>query len=510
MPRQRPSHPVLSSRVAAAEEGADYSGLRVNYRGAFHARRRQPTLAELQPHTLFLGATGCGKTTAVKLHMRSVLPIEDERFSMRFRSLIYDPKSDMLPYLGDIGFDPDTSVILTNPFDKRSACWDIAADVSTDADARSFAEVVVHDHPGQEFWQTSAKDIVTSTISGLNQRSPGAWDLRDLVLVIDTPALLAQVLKRTAHGKGVLRDYINTDKRLSGSIRATVRSNLEPYRLIAALWDHAHYSFSFSKWSTGAGCILIGDHYKYHRAMKRVNNLLVRYAIDSVMDRPGEEHRDLTWLYLDELKNAGRFPNFGTMLTQGRSKGIRAVLAAQGLSTLQATFPEAQEKEVVNNCGNKCIMQLGSDEDASWAERLFSTTERERISHTIPDDPADRRRSSKTFTHQRESLLEAKTFLTMPSANTHGRAIAAYYHEPGGVFSQTTVPGEEVIASLGANEESGIEPYSPRPPEQVTLREFDDRDLRHLGLTLVPDDEQAVDDGHPSETGFRMPPPVAQ
>ena len=79
--------------------------------------------------------------------MRSVLPIDDNRYSMRYRSLVYDPKSDMLPYLGDIGFDPERSVILTNPFDSRSACWDISADVATDADARSFAEVVIHDHP---------------------------------------------------------------------------------------------------------------------------------------------------------------------------------------------------------------------------------------------------------------------------------------------------------------------------------------------------------------------------
>lgn len=525
MPRSQPPHPVLSTRTSASHPESDYSGLRVRYRGAFTEGSYMPTLSELAPHTLFLGATGCGKTTAIKLHMASVLPPPNKRFSMRFRSLVYDPKTDLLSFFGELGFHPNETLILTNPFDRRSSAWDVARDVATVADARSFAEVVIQDHPGQEFWQTAARDVVASAVIGLNKTTPGGWDLRDLVLVLDHPNLLKQVLRRTPAGLGVLRDYLEVDPRLAGSIRATVRSNTEPYHLIAALWDHATYSFSFEEWRRTAGLVLIGDHYKHSRAMKRVNNLLVRYAIDTVMDQPGEVRGDITWLYLDELKNAGNFPNFGTMMTQGRSKGIRAVLAVQGLSTLQATFPENEEKEVINNCGNKCVMQLGSEEDAAWAERLFSTTTRKKVSETTPNSSQQGDAGSRTVSENKESLLEAKEFLTMPSASNTGRSITAYYHEPGGLYSTNTVAGHDVNKALESTTARSAEvlgashrlaDFVARGADEMVLRPFGREDYIHLQLT-PPEDEppkpdggagQQVDEPPPPTKGrFKMPPP---
>lgn len=527
MPRSQPPHPVLSTRTSAGHPQSDYSGLRVRYRGAFTEGSFMPTLSELAPHTLFLGATGCGKTTAIKLHMASVLPPPSNRFSMRFRSLVYDPKTDLLSFFGELGFHPAQTLILTNPFDKRSSAWDIARDVATVADARSFAEVVVQDHQGQEFWQTAARDIIASVVIGLNHTTPGRWDLRDLVLVLDHPALLEQVLKRTPAGLGVLRDYLTGDERLTSSLRATVRSNIEPYHLIAALWDHAECSFSFEEWTRTAGIVLIGDHYKHSRAMKRVNNLLVRYAIDTVMDQPGEVRGDTTWLYLDELKNAGSFPNFGTMMTQGRSKGIRAVLAAQGLSTLQATFPENEEKEVINNCGNKCVMQLGSEEDAAWAERLFSTTTRSKVTVSTPNRGQQADGGSTSVAQHKESLLDARDFLTMPSASNTGRSITAYYHEPGGLYSTNTVEGGDVNEALehatsqsasvlgGAHQ---LADFVPRASDEMVLRPFRKADYDHLSLRPPEEKQEPPDDGavSPNPEGpqapgpsltFKMPPP---
>lgn len=498
MPRLPPPHPVLSSRVAAAEPGIDFRKLDINYLGAFNDRWDRHKLQELSPHYLFMGATGSGKTTAMKLHMYSVFPHQDPRFSMRYRGLIYDPKSDLLSFLVRMGFTPDESVILTNPFDRRSASWNIASDITSDADAQAFAEILVQDHPGQEFWQTSARDIISSLVSGLNAepQTRENWDLRDLVLIAGRQNLLLQVLKRTDQGRGALNDYFKGDKRLSGSIRATLRANLAPYRLIAAVWAHAKHSFTFKQWSRGAGIVLIGDHYKYRDPMRRVNNLLVRYAIDNVMDRPGVEEQDLSWFYLDELKNAGKFPNFGTMLTQGRSKGVRCVLAAQGLSTLQASFPEHEDKEVINNCGNKCIMQLGSDEDARWAERLFSTVTRVKESRTRPIDQPDR--GTKTTHEEKEPRLEAKDFLELPSAMNTGGSIHAYYHAPQGFYHTKAVPGDEITASMPSPLSSPVVDFLPRPEEQFTLRPFARADYDHLKL-----DPKADSDDKDSDEEFK-------
>lgn len=507
---------VNGKHVTPPSPAKQLQRLRVNYYGAVQdsPSEMRPHLRDLSPHTIFMGATGSGKTLAMKLHMASVLPPSIPEYAMNFRSLVYDAKTDLLPFFAAMGFNHREHIILTNPFDDRSASWDICEDVDNTADAQSFADIIIQEGTGDVFWFAAAREMVSAAIDGLNSRPEGRakrphWTLRHLVHVLDDPELLRQVLVRTEKGRGVAADYLETEVRLRSSLRATLRSHITPYRLIAALWDHADFSFSFKPWVQGGGMLLIGDHYKYKEAMVRANNMLVRYAIDTLMDRHDEDlEHDLTWLYLDELKNAGKFPNFGTMLTQGRSKGIRSVLAAQGLSTLKATFNENEEQEVLNNCGNKAIMQLGSDEDAKWAERLFSTVERVKVSRTIQNDP--KQEGSRTLTPQKEARVDAAAFLELPSASDNRGAITAYYHGRGGISSLSRVSSESLKAALPRLPDDVKPPdeLSPRPKTAYELRRLGPKDFEHLAL--VPSNPQSTSsqptnpEGAPSS--FRLPP----
>jgi len=497
-------------RVQPPSPAEQLQHLRVNYLGAVRtdAHTIQPELHTLAPHTLFMGATGSGKTLAMKLHMASVLPPSLPDYAMNFRSLVYDAKTDLLPFMHRLGFNATDHIILTNPFDRRSAAWDLCTDIDNSADSQAFADIFVQEGTGDAFWQVAAREMVAATIDGLNTPPEGVpkrphWTLRHLVLVMDDPHLLGQVLDRTPKGRGVRRDYLDAeDDRLKASLNATLRSHVTPYRLVAALWDRSKHAFSMKAWSEGGGMLLIGDHYKYKEAMVRVNNVLVRYAIDTLMDRVGEEKHDLTWLYLDELKNAGRFPNFGTMLTQGRSKGVCSVLAAQGLSTLKATFNENEEQEVLNNCGNKCIMQLGSDEDAKWAERLFSTVETVKVSQTVHNDP--RMEGSRTLTPEKEARVDAAAFLSLPSASDQEGAVTAYYHGRGGLSSLSKIESKDVRRALpppalGSKPPAELE---PRSKLVYDLRPLLIPDFEHLGLT--PPEGDRSHRSHPNE--FVLPP----
>ena len=528
--RPKPEHPAIRLPVASRDPDAWKLGdLRVTYRGAVaQSTLTKPwRLRDLAPHTLIMGATGSGKTVAMKLHMWSVLrPVREQGangrresgFATNFRTLVYDAKTDLVPFFAHMGFSTDEHVILTNPFDARSASWDIARDVSNSADSQAFADIAILRQGGDAFWEISARDMLSAAIDGLNSVHPGEskarhWDLRHLITVMDRPELLKQVLVRTGKGRGIVRDYINTVDRLALSIRATLRASLSPYRLIAALWDRAKYSFSLKRWSEGGGVLLIGDHYKYRHSRVRVNNMLVRDAIDTLMDRHDQNEHDLTWLYLDELKNAGKFPNFGTMLTQGRSKGIRSVLAAQGLSTLKATFEEAEVEEVLNNCGEKAIMQLGTAEDADWAERLFSMHTVTKISRTVPRQSPNE--GSETFHDDRQPRVFAREFLELDSASDNDGGLHAFYHWRGkdGVSCNrlhSTSVDQGMPDPLG---ERPVPPeFAPRGPEEFEIREFGPEDYDHLGLHPPEDDDGfggPPGGSHPpapEESRFKLPP----
>ena len=515
MDAQQDEHGRMVRRASPAEQ---LRKLRLNYFGTVERPSPEnggeppicPELHALAPHTLYLGTTGSGKTLAMKLHMASVLPPRiPEDYAMSFRSLVYDAKTDLLPFVARMGFNPEQHVILTNPFDTRSAAWDIFEDVDNPAASQAFADILCEDQSADAFWTVAAREMVSACVDGLNAHTDANgrrkyWSLRHLVSVLDDYALLAQILDRTPKGKGVARDYMGATAKLSDSLKATLRSHVSPYRLIAALWDRATVSFSMKRWVGGGGMLLIGDHYRYKETMVRVNNLLVRYAIDCLMDRTGPHlEEDLTWLYLDELKNAGRFPNFGTMLTQGRSKGIRAVLAAQGLSTLKLTFRENEDQEVINNCGNKCIMQLASDEDARWAERLYSTIERTKISRSIPDDA--RELGSRTFTTASEPYIHAREFMQLPSANDLGGQLSAFYHATGAVVSYTEVPAHIVDSRMPrpASARSAPVEFDARKPDTYSLRPLEQEDYIQLGLMPSGADSTPPDEGEE----FRLPTP---
>lgn len=522
----RPSHPATACSLAvdiAPLEGRltiDYPrNVNSSKRGEFQC----PRLGQLGQHTLFMGATGSGKTTALKLHIKSALcpiparsgfgnVVQQAPYAMNFRALIYDAKTDLVPFLAGIGFDLERHVILTNPFDSRSVAWDVSADVDSYPAGETFAEILVQSHKGSDspFWQTACRDIVASAIHGLNQKQDGRrvrWTFRHLTEVLLDHDHLRTVLERTDNGRSCLRYYLDADAHeMRDGIWATLRNNIKPHRLAAAAWHKSSQSFSFRDWERGGGIVLIGDDYENEEAASRVNNLLVRYAIRTALGHPGEVHHTTTWFYLDELKRAGRFPAFSTMLTQGRSKGIRAVLTAQGLSTFTAAFEESDIPEVLNNCAEKCIMQLSEPDDAEWAERLFSSTRRMSVSTTRS---AEDNKHSYTSSVQEEPKLVARKFYELKSAQDTERGLDAYFHMRGGEHAHTTVHSAWVNRRLARVSPARTTPeaFAKRcsedfVPEPLTLPE-----QHYLGLRAVPPSLEATVQGAAGARSFRLPPP---
>lgn len=473
----------------------------------------RPRLDNLQPHFLIQGMTGSGKTTVMKMLMHSVLPDQlakpGECYDLMYRSLIYDAKNDLLPFLYRMGLSEEREIILTNPFDCRSSAWDVAADVTNPADAESFAAIVVtadQSNPDQ-FWEFAAREIVAGSVRGLIAAAPGRWDLRDLVHVTADDYLLGQILEKSNAGHRAAARYLQGDKRLGGSVLATLQRHLAPYRLIAALWERASSAFSFRRWRSGTGVVLVGNHYRHSDAIARVNNLLVRSAVEAVMDVPGEVEDDLTFFFLDELRYAGRFPGFAQLLNQGRSKGARVVLAVQGMSGLKLVFGENGAGEVANACGNKCILQLADPQDAEWANRLFSTAIGPQMSFTYsPDGKVSVNKSSHEV-----SVIPAADFMKLPNAQDHGGAITGYFHHPGGYFLGGHITAKQVDLAMPPKiTQSDHLPYAfiPRSELDYELSPFGQEDFDRLSIVAESEERKTPPRGSGRRAPFVMPQPL--
>lgn len=522
-----PPHPALSASLAVDHQPIE--GLPVTYlrNGTPGRTFSHPRLSDLGHHTLFMGTTGSGKTTALKLHLKSVLcPVRatlpsgesygSPPWAMNFRALLYDPKRDLLPFLGSLGFSLDEHVIITNPFDARASAWDVAADADTFTAADTFAEILVPPSEGGEspFWHDASRSLVANAIHGLNEwcdSRADRWTFRHLTEVLSSPEHLRTVLHRTSSGRGSYDEYIDAaGDGMTSSVVATLRTIVAPHRFAAAGWDNAEHSFSFRKWARGGGVLVLGDDYLNEEKAQHINNLLVRYAFRSALAVPGEILHTTTWFYLDEMRRAGRFPGFGNMLTQSRSKGVRAVLAAQGLSTLQAALPEHEVAEVINNCAEKCVMQLGSPEDAEWAERLFATAERVRTSRT--ESGREPGLPSYTYSTEEQPRIRARDFYALAAAHQTERGLDCYCHRPGGDYDRTTRPGSWVAKMLEPVVRGPLPPaFVERPPSEFAPRELSESEVSLLGLSSYAPAAEPVSEA-PTTTSlgaraFRLPPP---
>lgn len=487
MRRRIHSYIELSSR--AQMDPRSLFGLPVNWTAQVGPKAaRPPRLQRLQPHYLIQGMTGSGKTTVMKMLMHSVLPDSlappGDRYDLKYRSLIYDAKNDLLPFLRRMGLSEAREIILTNPFDQRSCAWNVAADITTVADAESFAGIIVtaDESSTDRFWEFAAREIVSGVVSGLITVAPENWDLRDMVHVTTDDHLLTQILSKSRAGEVAASRYLRTDSRLSGSVLATLQRHVAPYRLIAALWERAERVFSLRQWRAGTGVLLVGNHYRHTDAISRVNNLLVRTAIEVVMDVADEIEDDLSFFFLDELRYAGRFPGFGQLLNQGRSKGARAVLAVQGMSGLKLVFGENGAGEVANACGNKCILQLADPQDAEWASRLFSTATGPLISTTHQPDG----KVSFTFSEKDVDVFPSREFMKLPNAQDHAGAITGYYHHPGGYYMPGHIPADSVDAAMPPPASAGVPKvpaFIPRPKEEYELTPLGAEDFERLSLS---------------------------
>ena len=112
-----------------------------------------PPLDETK-HFKLIGTTGTGKSTAIRELLAGALKRAD-------RAVIADPDAG---YLADF-YDPKRGDIILNPFDKRSARWDLFAEIETPYDVDQLSRALIPEHEGGgagREWRAYARTFFTA------------------------------------------------------------------------------------------------------------------------------------------------------------------------------------------------------------------------------------------------------------------------------------------------------------------------------------------------------------
>ena len=325
-------------------------------------------------HWLIWGSVGAGKTQTM-LHL--ILAAIERGDGV----LVLDVKGDMTATLPG---DP----YLIAPQDQRSMVWDVARDCRTKQDARELATRLIPDSQ-DPMWADAAREVVVVCVASLQATKGDQWTWRDLH-EIGTASVESLLVMAKTHHVDAVRLLQNPDNRTTQGVLSTFQAHMHVVAALAETWTSTSSTrFSISEWlhqPTPYRPVILQHDPRYPSLSNVwIGGMLALLA--SAVGSPSlqESRKRRIWIFADEFPQLPRLGNFSTFLDLGRSKGVIAVICAQDLSQLRATYGRDRTDAWVGMIGTKIITRINAGRGAEEASQLIGDQdiEREERSDTL-------------------------------------------------------------------------------------------------------------------------------
>ena len=318
-------------------------------------------------HWLIWGSVGAGKTQTM-LHLVLAALVRGDSV------LVIDVKGDMTATL------PGTPLLIA-PHDRRTLIWDVARDCRNKQDARELAARIIpasHD----PMWSDAAREILIVCVSTLQATKGEHWTWRDLHEIGTSSAdSLLEMARR--HHRDAVRLLESPDSRTTQSVLSTFQTHMNVVASLADAWrDDANGRFAVSDWlhAPTPHRPVILQHDSRHPELSSIWIGGVLGLLASHVGSPSlaESRTRRIWIFADEFPQLPRLDHFSTFLDLGRSKGVVAVICAQDLAQLRATYGRERADAWVGMIGTKIITRLNAGRGAEEASQLIGEQEIER------------------------------------------------------------------------------------------------------------------------------------
>lgn len=299
--------------------------------------------------------------------------IEDSEKGDGHRALIYDAKGDIISLLHGMGLS--SRIVILNPFDTRSAAWDMASDIDSPAAARQLATILIPEdkNASQPFFASAARDLLTNVIMVFIKLKPGEWTFRDVILAMKSKDRLINLLKKTPETEDLVSAFFE-DKRTSDNIMSEIKTRIAPFETVASVWNYSKDKISLRHWVKNEYILVLGSNEEHRATLDPINRVIFQRITELILSQSNSKTRK-TWIFLDEIREAGNLESLGRLMTNGRSKGACVVLGFQDIEGMRDAFGKERANELVGQAANKIILNINSPETAKWASELFGSYE---------------------------------------------------------------------------------------------------------------------------------------
>ena len=373
---------------SAADVTSHQRGSLIDERPAAVARSRQKertagiTLAgtalpaqDETKHFKLIGTTGTGKSTAIREIMAGALARGD-------RAVIADPDAGYMQRF----YRPDRGDVVLNPFDERSAKWDLFGEIKNTYDVEQLARSLIPDHEGQErSWRNYARTFFTAVTRQAHEAGIKDVDeLYRLLVVADSGELRGLV--RGTPAQPFLDEH---NSRMFDSIRSVTSSAVEALQYVG---QQRAAKFSVREWvkQKSQGVLFIPYQAGQIAALRSTVSAWMRLAIFEAMDANEQRDEDSQdsngrlWFVVDELDALGQIDGLKDALARLRKFGATCVLGFQSIAQVSSTYGQGDAHTIVENCGNTLILRCSASEGggtARFASQLIG--EREMVHTTV-------------------------------------------------------------------------------------------------------------------------------
>ena len=312
-------------------------------------------------HFKLIGTTGTGKSTGIRELLAGALARGD-------RAVIADPDGGYLARF----HRPERGDRILNPFDERSAAWDLFGEIEAPHDIEHLARSLLPEGPdasGAE-WRSYARTLLAAVLQFLRTEGPATLEELWRLMVAADAAELREKLAGTAaqpfFGEGAAR--------MLQSIRGTATPALTTLKYAKG---GGGTPLAVRQWvRTGTGVIFMPYRAGEVAALRGLIATWLRLAIIEALNA-GERDQRL-WFVVDELDALGQIDGLKDALARLRKAGGRCILGFQSIAQVRGTYGDAEAQTIVENCGNTLILRCSASErggTAEFAARLIGRRE---------------------------------------------------------------------------------------------------------------------------------------
>lgn len=472
---------ALLSDIESGDSGLSFGGIQIGSK----------------THFILCGQTQSGKTTLLKQMMLNALTRigkgSDER------AVIYDATGDFIPFIYSI-LGADAPVIILDPEDERGYGWDVSADITTPAQAKNLADILIpQEEQDEPFFLGGARSITKAIIEnfllhGEEAKEKGAdfqWTLRDLFNALDTKETATEVLRYWT-GKGdkefehEIKLYL---ERNNEDILSTVAAKSAVSRMVAAMW-HERPTISIKDFveNKDGKIIVITNSNESSSVVKELNRLFFERLSQSLLDAKSFTSKR-THIFLDEFAELGKLESLKKLLKLGLKKGVRVYLSYQNYEDVKEVYGDNQASVILSESGTIAFLRQTGDSAKAAAEfigkQISLITNRTRGASTGGEKPVYQDGDSEQ--HMERWTVEPEALSTTLQLAGKNNGVAGFFFSPSvrDVWFHCFEWSELEWIATAHSDDAAHEPKRPRAGIAYQfLKKWQEAERRKFGLEI--------------------------